>query len=283
MIALRRLTDNDTNFGPLTIGERDKKWRPIYVVLCSGDDEYPGCHIMLRALGWSVRVALPQILKPYRNWVSTGHYEWAKTPNDGYWDVHGREYGFSLSDGFLQFYLGPQTHDSITTKSWSVFLPWKQWRHIRHSLFDDQGKHFWTEWDRPRGFKFRDAWASRTAVKDACPAVSFEIDDYDGQRIRVTTRIEEREWRFGTGWFRWLSLFRSDKVRRSLDIEFDKETGPEKGSWKGGTLGTGIEMQPGELHEEAFKRYCAEEHRSKYQRYRVTFVGRVWDHVQQGA
>lgn len=31
-----------------------------------------------------------------------------------------------------------------------------------------------------------------------------------------------------------------------------------KGSWKGGTIGHSIEMPPGELHADAFRRYCAE-------------------------
>jgi len=34
-------------------------------------------------------------------------------------------------------------------------------------------------------------------------------------------------------------------------------------------------MEPGELHEAAFRRYCDQEHRSKYSRYRITFVGRA--------
>jgi hypothetical protein len=42
-----------------------------------------------------------------------------------------------------------------------------------------------------------------------------------------------------------------------LDIRFSEETGRRKGSWKGGTLGHGIDMLPGELHEAAFRRYCA--------------------------
>lgn len=103
----------------------------------------------------------------------------------------------------------------------------------------------------------------------------FLIDDHDGERITATTHIEEREWKFGEGWFRWLSLFRRNMVRRSLSISFDKECGPEKGSWKGGTMGTGIDMLPGELHEAAFRRYCEQDHSSKYRRYRVTFVGRA--------
>ncbi len=80
---------------------------------------------------------------------------------------------------------------------------------------------------------------------------------------------------FGTGWFKWLSWFRAPKIRRSLAIEFSGETGPEKGSWKGGTVGTGIDMRPGELHESAFRRYCGEPHRSKYNEYHVKFVSRV--------
>ena len=36
------------------------------------------------------------------------------------------------------------------------------------------------------------------------------------------------------------------------------ETGKRKGSWKGGTIGHSIGMEPGELHESAFRRYCTE-------------------------
>ena len=78
---------------------------------------------------------------------------------------------------------------------------------------------------------------------------------------------EERQWKFGTGWFKWLSLFRKDRVRRSLDIDFSREVGREKGSWKGGTIGHGIEMLPGESNEQAFRRYCTENN--------LSFIGEV--------
>jgi hypothetical protein len=32
-------------------------------------------------------------------------------------------------------------------------------------------------------------------------------------------------------------------------------------------------MLPGELHEAAFRRYCEQEHHSKYQRFKISFVG----------
>ena len=91
-------------------------------------------------------------------------------------------------------------------------------------------------------------------------------------RISMTTKIEEREWRFGTGYFKWMSLFRPAKISRSLKLDFSDEVGPEKGSWKGGTVGHSIDMLPGELHEEAFRRYCSEDHRSKYRKLKLRFV-----------
>lgn len=270
---MTRLTDDDRRLGPLTYAR--SSWNPLRLVFSTGggDEDHPHNHLTAYAFGWVARLDLPTRMKPWRQWVATGHYEWASSHDAGYWDVHAREYGFSLNDGFLQVFLGAQTHDSTTTKSWSKFLPWTQWRHIRRSLYDARGEHFFTEWDRGRRAPFRDAWEAKRAAEKACPTVTFEFDDHDGQRITATTRIEEREWHFGEGWFKWLSLFRKPKVRRSLDLEFSREVGPEKGSWKGGTLGHGIEMLAGEDHEAAFRRYCEQDHRSKYRTFRVTFVG----------
>lgn len=112
------------------------------------------------------------------------------------------------------------------------------------------GEHWWTE---PKGMP----WEERYAKEGACPSASFDFLDFDGELITAKTHIEEREWRFGEGRFKWLSLFRKPMIRRSLDIDFSKETGRRKGSWKGGTVGHSIDMLPGELHEAAFRRYCA--------------------------
>lgn len=274
-----RLTNNDINLGPLTIGEADRHWRPIGLVLDSGCDEYPGCSLSLYT-GWrTFRLAIPQILRPWRRWVDTSHYSWASGPGSGYWDVHRREYGFRLSDGFLQVFLGPQTHDSTTTKSWSKHLPWTQWRFHRLSLYDLQGAHFWSQTDADRRSRAwvdgRGPFDDQMEAEKRCPKARFLIEDYDGQRIVATTHIEEREWRFGEKWCSWLSVFRRPRIRRSLDISFEKEVGLDKGSWKGGLMGTGIEMLPGELHESAFRRFCEQEVQSKHGRSRLLFVGAV--------
>ena len=270
---MTRLTDNDRHLGKFITYARSS-WSPLRLVYSSGSGDGDGeryNHVTAYALGWVARIRMPSLLKPWRRWVSTAHYSWSTSPNGGYWDEHAREYGFSLHEGFLQVFLGAQTHDSTTTQSWSCHLPWTQWRFHRFSLYDTAGAEFWTQYEK-RGHKYRDFDAQHKATAE-CPKAAFLIDDFDGERITATTHIEEREWKFGEKWCSWLSLFRRNKVWRSLSIEFDKECGPEKGSWKGGTMGTGIEMLPGELHEAAFRRYCEQDHTSKYRRYRVTFVG----------
>ncbi len=275
---MTRLTDEDRQFGPITYARCNPSWRPLRVVLSSGaDEDHAGTNnLTVYAFGWVARVTLPRLLDDYKVRHVATSWDAATVERLGrnwYEEHHAREYGFSLSDGFLQVFLGAQTHDSTTTQSWCTHLPWTQWRFHRFSLYDATGAEFWTQIERRgNGTKYRDFDAQREA-EARCDKAVFLVDDFDGQRLTVTTHIEEREWKFGEGWFKWLSLFRKPKISRSLSINFDKGCGPEKGSWKGGLCGTSIAMLPGELHEAAFRRYCDQEHRSKYQGYRITFVG----------
>ncbi len=277
---MTRLTDDDRQFGPITYARCNPSWRPLRVVLSSGaDEDHAGTNnLTVYAFGWVARLTLPRLLDDYKVRHVATSWDAATVERLGrnwYEEHHAREYGFSLSDGFLQVFLGAQTHDSTTTQSWCTHLPWTQWRFHRFSLYDAAGAEFWTQIERRgNGTKYRDFDAQREA-EARCDKAVFLVDDFDGQRLTVTTHIEEREWKFGEGWFKWLSLFRKPKIIRSLSINFDKECGPEKGSWKGGLCGTSIAMEPGELHEAAFRRYCDQEHRSKYSRYRITFVGRA--------
>ena len=261
-----RWSDNDRRFGPFIYARDSRGWRPLAMMLCSGDEEEDhraGCKFRVSAFGHTLITALPAIIKPWRRKVYPGA-AWddatvARLGRDWYWDTKPREYGFSLAEGFLQIYLGRQTDDSSTEQRWSKFLPWTQWRHVRRSLYGLQGEHYWTDpEDNVPWCKRKTTREQRKAIEDACPSITFAFKDFDGEALTVRTHIEEREWRFGTGWFKWLSWFRSPRVRRYLDLAFSGETGKRKGSWKGGTMGHSIEMLPGELHEAAFRRYCAE-------------------------
>ncbi|MGF6738471.1 hypothetical protein [Paraburkholderia atlantica] len=232
------------------------EWNALRLTYETADDEYRarGNAIVLYAFRRRLEIKLPELVKPYRRWVDCSKYGWAERPNAGYWDVHRREWGFSLHEGFLQVFFGPQTHDSATTKSWSKFLPWTQWRHVRMSYHGLDGELL-RNFPEKRGFA---SFEERYAFSKSMRKRVFRFRDYDGEEIEASTHIEEREWRFGEGWFKWLSLFRRPRVQRSLDIAFSKEVGRKKGSWKGGTIGHSIEMLPGELHAEAFARYCVD-------------------------
>ena len=260
---LRRWGDNDRHLGPLTFAFRET-WRPIAITLSSGstERESPGCCIRFQAFGATMICELPPIIKPWRRWVDLLGKEWAQ--GDGYWDEHPREYGFMLSSGHLSIALGAQTNDSSTEQRWGCFLPWTQWRQVAHRLYHADGSL--------AGEVASKGFDVLREVQDSLEKAKFQIIDFDGERIEVETYVEERERRLGTGWFRWLGYLVPKKMSRSLDIRFKSEVGPEKGSWKGGTLGHGIDMLPGETQEQAMRRYCEQDHRSKYQRYRITFV-----------
>lgn len=253
----RRYSDDNRHFWPFTWSvHSDSGWRPLGVMLDSGGDHESsrnkGCNLKLHGFGRTLIVELPRLLADFH------------TRRGG--EVFPCEYGFTVSEGTVHLHYGPQTHDSITTRSKVLWIPWRQLRHVRHCIYGLEGELLWS---KPKKSKFEVYWWAKAAA----PKAAFEFDDYDGQRITATTHIEEREWRHGTGLFKWLSLVRSPQISRSLSINFSKEVGPEKGSWKGGTIGHSIEMRPGELHEAAFRRYCETGQRSKHRTHNLTFVG----------
>lgn len=266
----RRWGDNDHYIGPFTFSFRER-WRHLAILFSSAGEESSGCSLRVSGFGNTMIVALPNIIKPHVEWVDLSDCDWATLGPDGrkgYTQVDKREYGITICDGHLSISLGRQTNDSSTEKRRGYFLPWTQWRFVRHSFYGLDGKIVATLPDTSKSYVGDPGRYDRErAIKDATPTAKFAFKDFDGEEIVATTKIEEREWRFGEGWFKWLSLFRRPKINRDLDIWFSAETGKRKGSWKGGTLGHGINMRPGELHESAFKRYCAE--------HEMTFIGEV--------
>lgn len=255
-----RWSDNDRYFGRFTYAN-ESGYRKFAIMLGSGDgDDYPGCRLRVSIGRHTLIVALPAIIKPWRRWheittepTRSRMIESGRKP--GYWDTHEHEYGFSASEGAVHFHYGEQTNEWPGAKSKVWFFPWREHRQIRHSLYDLAGEHFADipEW----GFRHKNGWAVKNAIEAACPTERFEFADFDGERIIATCRIEEREWRRGKGFFRLFFIGRN-RIGRSLDLSFSAEVGRRKGSWKGGTVGHSIDMLPGELHEAAFRRYCAE-------------------------
>lgn len=275
-----RLTDRDLNLGPVTIGERSKTYTSTGISICSGDDEFPGAEISIHLVGLPIRIAIPQVIKPWRNWTDTSRLFPEREQPCGYWDVHRKQYGFTIAEGAVHLYYGPQTHDSLTTKSKCYFIPWKQLRYVESRWYDFNGVmcELLTDQDERvfnREEGGRSGFQLREEIERRVPKRVFEFEDYDGQRILATTFIVEREYHWGEGWFKWLELFRKARIYRTLEINFEHEVGYEKGSWKGGLIGHSIELLPGELHEAAFKRYCEKGAPSRSGQSPMKFIGRV--------
>ena len=261
----RRWSDRDRYFGPFTFAY-DRKYRPLAIILGSGGEEDDGCRIRFSAFGCTLICELPAVVRPQRRWVDLSKAEWAKDREGpkGYWDIHPREFGVSLNDGFLQVPWGAQTMDSSTDQGWSCFLPWTQWRQTAHRIYNGDGSLAADVSGKPFGDLFA---AEKAAIK-----ARFLVEDFDGEMVGVSVHIEERERRLGTGWFRWLGYLRTRRCTRALDINFDKEVGRDKGSWKGGLCGTGLTMLPGETAQQAFRRFCDQDQRAKQGAFRLRFV-----------
>ncbi len=253
-----RWSDNDAAYGPITVARGDS-YRVGLVLKSEDDDDSPAygrLHLGTTTILWP----LPSwLIRPHREKFVARSWDAAtveRLGRDWYWKVDERAYGFVFTDGALHLDYGRQTWDSDTDRSRCIFLPWKEWRHVRHSFYDMDGDLF---------CQVSNDLDERTKQETACPSLRFRFADFDGEEIVATTRIEEREWRAGGRSFKWLSLFRKPRIVRSLNLHFSSEVGERKGSWKGGTIGHSIEMLPGELHEAAFRRYCAQEG--------LTFIG----------
>lgn len=70
------------------------------------------------------------------------------------------------------------------------------------------------------------------------------------QERTATVFVERRAWR--PKWLTWTGCF--EKVRQSIDVHFSDEVGERSGSWKGGCIGCGWEMNPGESPEQTLRR-----------------------------
>lgn len=153
--------------------------------------------------------------------------------------------------------LNTYTNGKIVTELWLVWgkkrnhidLPWAlQWFRTSTLLRDgnwfDEVKGKRLGWGS-KGYGSYD-WLEENKHKETY----LYTDNYDKSIVNATITVREREWR--PRWFKWTNLFA--KTCRDIDINFDKEVGREKGSWKGGVLSCNFEIKNGETPLQTLKR-----------------------------
>ena len=133
--------------------------------------------------------------------------------------------------------------------------PWKEssFKYHRYLNLDGSIGKSGTE-----NYKSAIEWRKEFKWREECQEfVKYNVvDKYDGKKIIATVKLEERCWTKGSRSFKWLRFITKPIISRTLDVSFNKEIGKKKGSWKGGIVGTGIELEPNESIDRAFSRLC---------------------------
>jgi hypothetical protein len=80
---------------------------------------------------------------------------------------------------------------------------------------------------------------------------SYALQNGTIQDREIEVYVERQKWHR-----RWFPVLTT--VQTTLNITFNKETGHDVGSYKGGVTGTGIEMKPNETIEDTIKRFKVE-------------------------
>lgn len=240
---------NKTDSWKFAIGIRNK-WSDD-----CGTADYCLLHLALFKHSWWFRI--PRLFKPKKIWVkSTYGLERKHLGGRGYWNYIPRDYGFSVDREALHLHYGIQPgvwsrNDKANSDHTKVyFIPWNETRRVRYQFYHPDGSTFYTvnehkgtDWDKVRD------------IKEQVPKIVFKFNDCDGEEVTCTAFVEEMEWRWGNGWFKWVGWFRKPIIRRMMDLEFSKPVGWDKNHWKGGCTGHSVDMLPGETPLQSFTRY----------------------------
>lgn len=255
-----RWTHEDRGIGPLTWA-RDSCYRDIGLMLFSGDEESRRAGVRFHFRHFTLIVDLPSwLIRPQKKRVEAKYWsseEIARLGRNWYWDIHQREYGFTVSEGALHVHYGAQTMDSSTDYSKCYFLPWRRERVVRTVSIDLDGGEY-GEIPVIRGQWTQEYSEARQAAEDAAPSRTWAVKDYDGEIASAIVRVYDTEYALGEGRWSWLSLFRRNRVNRRADIQFSAETGRRKGSWKGGTIGASMPIGRRDIHVDGLSRYCTD-------------------------
>lgn len=170
----------------------------------------------------------------------------------GIQDCDSATWGINYHNNKIWIYIGGAGNFDGGRKWLTFTMPWDlTW--IRTSTLMKDGYDWFHEtegnrkiWNGDESVIGSYEWVNKNRWQETHPY----IDKFDNTVVNATICVMEMEWR--PLWFKWTKLFA--KVRRSIDIEFDKEVGKRKSSWKGGTLGCGYELLPNETPAECLKR-----------------------------
>jgi len=166
-------------------------------------------------------------------------------------DCDSAGWGFDYHNNRIWIYIGGGGNFEGGKKWKTITMPWNmEWVRTSTKLQNEQWfhetKNTKLNWGEGKEKIGGCEWLEKNKWTETHPF----LDKFDNATVQATIAVVEREWR--PLWFKWTSLF--SKVRRTIDISFDKEVGEGKGSWKGGTTGCGYDIVEGETPYQCLKR-----------------------------
>lgn len=171
----------------------------------------------------------------------------------GIQDCESAAWGFNYHNNTAWFYIGGGGNFEGGKKWKTLYMPWDlTWVRTSTLLKDNKGwfnetkgkRKDWSQEGRNEVGGYD--WLKENKWKETYPYT----DKYDKTTVNATISVTEMEWR--PRGVKWTNLF--SKVRRTISVEFDKEVGKKKGSWKGGTTGCGYDLLPNETPLECLRR-----------------------------
>lgn len=143
-------------------------------------------------------------------------FPWSKTvPDEG--QCSGPRYGFQFYEDLLWIRWGKSTGRFKTDPSKAIYMPWA-WKHRKQEVLTAEEVHPYT----------------------------YTLRSGEVQQRTATIKHDRRVWT------RWWLPFR--RVSNAIEVTFSGEVGERSGSWKGGCIGCGYEMQPGETPLQTLRR-----------------------------
>lgn len=154
------------------------------------------------------------------------------------------KWGISIHGNTFWIYKGGKGNGKGGNKWWTWDIPFvtKKWFRTSVLLKDDT-------WEQETPKIRKNFYETEQKQKQKSWTYDY-TDSYDGEIIPTTIYVYEREWR--PKWLIWTKLFAF--TRRTIEIDFSKECGKRKGSWKGGTIGCSYELLPNEEPLDCLKR-----------------------------
>lgn len=144
-------------------------------------------------------------------------------------------WGAACGEGTLHLHWGRHTK--------VLWIPWRNWVQVAHDVRQATGN--WTpfvgSWERGKA-------PDRRHVETLPYRYMLRSGEVQARTAAVSVERRVRRLRM----LRWLPWFQ--RTTHAIDVTFSDEVGERSGSWKGGCIGCGYELKPGETAPQCLKR-----------------------------